>query len=459
MTIRTSKTALKFSRRALLKSLGLGAGFLPLLSTERARGAATSTGYPRRLITIAVTDGICPPDFYTSGSGALPSMLPFTLQPLATWSSKLLLFRQANSQGSPIDCNVMMDIGAKYGGHFTYPALLTGAVTSQNGTDSVPTVTATQPSIDQLYANDLAQNAGVSNALLNVGCRPYASSTSWASNGVKNTAETDPYKLFTNLFGGSSMTAAQMNALIARRKSVLDFVGGELTKFAGNLGTDDKTKVQSHLAAIQSLESQLQSMSTGAPTCTPPTLTPSGLNFNTVTNYPTHVTFMSDLVAAAIICGKARAVTMDLIDNGGGNSLTFPWINIPSPDMHAIAHQGSANYDQKSLIDQWFYQQCVAELCTKLSAASEGTGTVLDNTVILVMSDMSEGAEHYVGRIPYVIIGSGGGFFKTGRTVTFTSQVPNNKLLTSILHALGMTSVTGVGDPKYGGDIDSALTT
>ncbi len=40
-----------------------------------------------------------------------------------------------------------------------------------------------------------------------------------------------------------------MNALIARRKSVLDFVGGELTKFAGNLGTDDKTKVQSHLAA------------------------------------------------------------------------------------------------------------------------------------------------------------------------------------------------------------------
>ncbi len=98
MTIRTSKTALKFSRRALLKSLGLGAGFLPLLSTERARGA-TSAGYPRRLITIAVTDGICPPDFYTASGGSLPATLPFTLQPLATWSSKLLLLRQANKQG------------------------------------------------------------------------------------------------------------------------------------------------------------------------------------------------------------------------------------------------------------------------------------------------------------------------------------------------------------------------
>ena len=72
---------------------------------------------------------------------------------------------------------------------------------------------------------------------------------------------------------------------------------------------------------------------------------------------------------------------------------------------------------------------------------------------------MSEGAAHYVGQIPYVIIGSGGGFFKTGRMVTFPNQVPNNHLLTSILHALGMTSVTGVGDPKYAGNIDTALTT
>jgi hypothetical protein len=458
MTIRTSKTALKFSRRAILKTLGLGAGFLPLLSTERARGA-TSSGFPRRLITIAVTDGICPPDFYTSGAGPLPATLPFTLQPLAPWSDKLLLLRQAKSQASPIDCNVMMDLGAKYGGHFTYPALLTGAVSSPNGTASVPTVSASQPSIDQLYANYLSTSAGVSNALLNVGCRPYGSSTSWAANGVKNTSQTDPYKLFTNLFAGSSMTASQMNALLARRKSVLDFVGGELGKFATNLGTDDKVKVQSHLQGIQSLESQLTSMPTSTTTCTPPSVTPAGLNLNTVTNYPKHVTFMSDIVAAAICCGKARAVTMDLIDNGGGNSLTFPWINIPSPDMHAIAHQGSSNYAQKSLIDQWFYQQCVAELCGKLSAVTEGTGTVLDNTVILVMSDMSEGSQHYVGNLPYVVIGSGGGFFKTGRTVTFASQVPNNQLLTSILHALGMTDVTGVGDPKYSGDIDSALTT
>jgi len=456
--IQTSKTQLKYSRRAILKRLGIGAGFLPLLSTERARAAAPN-GYPTRFISITWTDGICPPSFYTSTSaGALPATLPSILTPLQTWASKLTLFRHATKTQSPFDIKVMMDVGSTYGGHFTYPAMLTGGVSSPNGTDEVPTINADYPSIDQIYADNLLTQ-GVANAGLNVGCRPYKSYTSYRSASTPNTQQTDPYKLFTNLFGGSSMQPADMNALIKRRKSVLDFCGGELTTFAKNLGSDDKNTVMVHLSSIQSLESQLMPV-TGTPaTCTAPTITPTGLNFNTVTNYPSHVTFMADIVAASVICGKSRAVTMDLIDNGGGNSLTFPWINIPSPDFHAIAHQGSSNYAQKAQIDQWFYSQAVAEVVSKLAAASEGSGTVLDNTVILVCNDMSEGAAHYVGQIPFLMIGSGGGFFKTGRLVTFPNQVAHNQLLTSILHALGMTSVTGVGDPKYAGNIDTALTT
>jgi hypothetical protein len=455
--IKTSKTQLKFSRRAILKRLGIGAGFLPLLSTERARAAAN--GFPTRFIGITWTDGICPPNFYPTGSaGALPATLPSILSPLQTWSSKLLLFRHATKQQSPFDINVMIDVGSRYGGHFTYPAMLTGGVSSPNGTAEVPTINATFPSIDQIYADNLL-TMGVSNAQLNVGCRPYKSYTSYRSGGVANTQQNDPYKLFTNLFGGAGMTPVDMNALIARRKSVLDYVGGELTSFAKNLGTEDKNNVMVHLQSVKSLQDQLKPSTTAPATCTSPDITPTGLNFNTVANYPKHVQFMSDIVAASVICGKSRAVTMDLIDNGGGNSLTFPWLNIPSPDFHAIAHQGSANYAQKAVIDQWFYEACVKEIVSKLAAVTEGTGTVLDNTVILVSNDMSEGAAHYVGQIPFVIVGSGGGFFKTGRMVTFPNQVPHNQLLTSVLHALGMTSVTGVGDPKYTGNIDTALTT
>ena len=111
------------------------------------------------------------------------------------------------------------------------------------------------------------------------------------------------------------------------------------------------------------------------------------------------------------------------------------------------------------MIDQWFYQQCVAEVVGKLAAVSEGSGTVLDNTVILVANDMSEGSAHYVGNIPYVHDRQRRRLLQDGPHGDVPEAVPNNHLLTSVLHALGMTSVTGVGDPKYAGNIDAALTT
>lgn len=455
--MKTKTESAKYSRRAILKRLGIGAGFLPLLSTERSKAVAQTTGYPIRFIGITLTAGVCPPNFFPTGAaGPLPATLPPTLQPLAQWASKMIVLRAASKQQSPIDLKVMVDIGSTYGGHWSYPAVLTGHVTG-NASSAV----AAAPSIDQLYANHLGTQ-GVANTLLNVGARPFRSYTSYRSAGTPNTQVTDPYKLFNTLFAGTNMPVTQVNALLARRRSVLDFVRKDLTAFSNNLGTDDKGKVQVHLDSIRSLEAQLSAMpATTTTTCTPPTITPTGLSFSNSnnTNYPTQVKFMADLVAAAVICGKARAVTMDLIDNGGGNSLTFPWLNISSPDYHAIAHLGASDYPRKTMIDQWFYQGCVAQVVSKLAAVPEGTGTVLDNTVILVCNDMSEGSFHDVRNIPYVIIGSGGGFFKTGRMVTLAANVPNNHLLTSILHALGMASVTGVGDPKYPGNLDTALRT
>jgi len=455
MMIRTEKQSLKYSRRAILKYLGIGAGFLPLLSTERSKAVAQTSGYPLRFIGIAHTAGVCPPNFFPSGTaGPLPATLPSTLQPMTAWASKMILLRQASKQASPIDLKVMTDIGSTYGGHWSFPALLTGAVSGD-----AKSAAAAAPSIDQLYANRLATQ-GVTNALLNVGVRPFKSYSSYRSAGTPNSQVTDPYKLFNSLFAGTNIPVTQLNALVARRKSVLDLVGKELTTFSNRLGTVDKTKVQEHLDSIQALQAQLQTMPTTSTTaCAAPSITPTGLSFTNSnnTNYPTQVQFMADIVAAAVICGKARAVTMDLIDNGGGNSLTFPWLSIASPDFHAIAHQGSANYAQKSMIDQWFWQACAARVVSKLAAVQEGNGTVLDNTVILVSNDMNEGSNHYVNNIPYVIIGGGAGFFNTGRLVTLTNTVPNNHLLTSIVHALGMTDVAGVGDAKYAGDLDSVL--
>jgi hypothetical protein len=188
--------------------------------------------------------------------------------------------------------------------------------------------------------------------------------------------------------------------------------------------------------------------------CAQPALVgkPSSLTSND--NYPALVDAVFAVAGAAAKCDLARAITIDLIDDGGGNSLTFPWLNVSSPDYHAIAHLGSSGYANKIKIDTWFFQR-LAGLVKDLASAPEGAGSVLDNTCILVCNDMNEGSNHWVKSIPYFIIGSCGGFFKQGQVLSLPNGVPNNQLLTTVCHAMGL-GVASVG-ANYSGDVDSQL--
>lgn len=428
----------RYSRRSLLKGLGLGLGVLPLLNSERALGQ--TAGAPKRLITMVWGSGVVPASFYAP-AGPLGT-LPAILAPLEPWKSKVLQIRGKTHGG--IDAKVMVDADNRYGGHFTYPSLLTG------------TATGTKPSIDTLIAAQLA-TAGLAKAQLNVGVMPGSSSTSWRTGKVKNSSETNPYRLFTTLFAGASTTPQQMTSLLQRRKSVLDHVRNELTTFQGRVGADDKLRVQAHLDSVRQIEAQLTAGGTTVPgaSCTPPPNTPAGINLTSPLTLPDHLRLMLDLVAAAVKCDMARAITMDILDNGGSNNQTFPWINVATPAFHTLAHNGQSSFPQKVIVDTWFFTQ-VAYLAQKLGTNPEGGATTLDNTAIVVLNDMNQGNFHDVTGLPVVIVGSAGGFFKTGVCVQPPSNVPHNQLLTTLCHAMGMPQVTSVGD-TYTGDMDALL--
>jgi hypothetical protein len=457
----------RFCRRTLLRSLGIGAGFLPLLNAERAPGAQGENGYPTRLITITWTNGIVPSGFYPP-AGPIDAPLPALLSPLEAHRSKILALRSANGQRSPIDLQVMLDADQTYNGHQSYPALLTG--TWRDG------MHANGASIDVLIAEHLT-SLGVVSPLLNLGARPYASSTSYRASGERNSSQTDPYRLLGTLFAGVPTTPGTTpppgdptmptaaDALRARRGSVLDFVGGELERFGSRFGTEDRAKVQLHLEAIRELERKLGAQpggtggtgSTGGgvpvgASCAAPSL-PDKPNFQDVQNYPAHVAATLAVAGAAVKCDLARCITIDLIDDGGGNSLTFPWLDIHSPDYHAIAHEGPNSYGEKSAIDSWFFSE-IAKLVSDLANTPEGDGTLLDNCCILIANDMNEGSNHYVGDIPYLIVGGCGGFFKQGETVSLPRNVPNNYLLTTVCHAMGL-PIDSVGE--YSGNLDAEL--
>jgi hypothetical protein len=435
----------KYSRRALLKALGVGAGMLPLLNNEWASaadagapagnvaGMSAPGNFPKRFICVVWTNGVYQKNWWQTSSGTdltAGTLLPI-LAPLAPFKSKLLIPHNIAIQ-NVYDFN-------NYGGHFGYPCILTG---TQKGTG---------PSIDTMIAQ---ASPGVANAQLNLGCRPSRPGMSWKAGGVANTPNTSPTSVFNQLFAGANLSPTQIVTTQAKNKSILDLVSTQLTAFQGRVGTDDKVKIQSHLDAIRGIENSLSSQ-TLTMGCAPPSLTGATMSFTQIANYPTHVDLMMKLAATSVTCGITRAVTIELIDDGGGNSLTFPWLNINSPNYHDLAHTGSASAAQKTQIDAWWYTQ-VATLLGILDGSSEGTGTTLDNSCVLVANDMQEGNTHFDKNVPWLMAGSCGGFFKTGRVVE-TNNAANNQLLTTICHAMGLSTVATVGD-KYTGNLDSILT-
>jgi hypothetical protein len=403
----------RFSRRAFLRATGLSAGMLPLISAERALGA-TSNGFPKRLALVTWCNGVIKSSYTFDGTTFGPTLAPLT--PLA---KKVLI-------PTGLGLNV-----ATYAGHFAWGSLWTGNPKGRTGNG---------PSIDQFVADSIAKKVNLPVPLMTTGVRCIGDGlpSSWRSAGVKNQWEIDPTRLFNRVFAGAGtptpMTGVVDTARI-RRKSVLDFVGRELGAFKGRLGTDDKAKVEAHHESLRDIEKRLTAIAPAAGAgCVKPTVMATK-------DVPMLTKTMYDLMAAALKCDVTRVATIDLYDDGGGDGNSFPWLGI-NRDYHAVAHGGGGSAADKIKIDSYLYSQ-VYGFAKQLEDTPEGNGTMLDNSLIVVGNGQEDGASHKVAPIPFALIGSAGGFFKTGRSVPFPNT-PHNKLLATIANAFDI-PVTSYG--------------
>lgn len=415
----------RVSRRDLLRALGIGAAFMPILSSEEA--PAQAAGARKRLVTVTWGNGLVPEDFYPSGSTIT---IGETLKSLEPWKDKLIIIEG-------LDLKVMSDYSErKWDGHFTYPTLLTG--TSDPGFEVRK---AHGPSLDQFVADELVKK-GIKTQLPNIymGVRTSGDSSpsSWKAANQPNTPETNPQRLFDKLFAGVGMPVEMVDALRERRASVLDYVAKDLEAFGANMGTDDKFKIQAHLQSIREIEMRLSGPAPGAE-CAPPSLTDGG-------DTPAQMKNVFDLAAAALICDATRVVNIEMYTDGGADGNSFSWLGI-NRDYHAVAHDGSAAYAEKKKIDGWIFSQ-IAGMVGQLAAAMEGDKSVLDNSAILTCNDMEEGASHSVEHIPFSVIGSCGGYLKTNQALHLNSE-PHNLLLATLCNAMDV-PVEGFGQ-KYMG--------
>ena len=156
---------------------------------------------------------------------------------------------------------------------------------------------------------------------------------------------------------------------------------------------------------------------------------------------------MTDLLVAALACDMTRVATMQWADSEAKFILNFAPLNLPD-HHHAYQHEHGFQPDALFKIYQW-YASNFAYLLQKLDAVKEADGsTLLDNTLVLWVTEIQKPDDHGQTNMPFVLAGKAQGQLRTGRWLKVKSGTPHNNLLVSVLNMFGGTDET-FGDPKY----------
>ncbi|MBZ4416870.1 DUF1552 domain-containing protein [Myxococcus sp. RHSTA-1-4] len=467
----------ELSRRSLLKTLAGSAAALPLANLLGTTDAhAQSTTPPLRFIAIFTPHG-CMPEYWNPQGGELDFNLDFPnsmLAPLQAHRSRLLVL-------DGVDYKVLYEHGLT--GHEGAPVtFLTGSKVSTASGDDLPQ----SASLDQVLGNAIGGATRFRSIQLNAweqfGGQHVYNSISFTANGSRVPFERDPAALYQRLFGNAPAPAADPEEAVravARRRSVVDFLIRDATRLRDKLAAEERQKLEAHLEALRDIERRLGTLSTSptpSPTpvpadqaCSGGTAPPAyGVDqLGNLTNMPTLTRLHLDLIVRAFACDLTRVVTLTI----PGPSM--PWLGINEDVHNDLAHRLDVTQEPlrtdirtKMVTVQRWYAEQVAYLMTQLASVQEGSGTALDNTLILWGNELGDAAGHMNVRVPTVLAGGAGGKFRMGRFLRvrplgsdplsgwqgpgtpLRDAVPHNRLLVSIANAFGV-NVNTFGHPDY----------
>jgi len=267
-----------------------------------------------------------------------------------------------------------------------------------------------------------------------------------------------PKLAFDNLFmGGVPMDPSEIareQFLLKERKSILDLIITRTDRLIPRLGNADRIKMQQHLAEIRDLERRILALppvynSTCKVPMDPGMDPPIGGNQNVNMFDPTkgyskedlRVQIFSDLVAMSFICDLTRSVALQYTMAQSHLNL-FPAIGGAQLDVHELGHSGKTVDMTKA--HAW-HSKYFAYLVQKLRDTPEGNGSVIDNTVLLLLNEGGHGydpeanrviSSHSTEEMAVLIAGKAGGL-KPGKHVRRAGMHPVN-VVNSAMQAVGV---------------------
>lgn len=423
------------SRRQVLRGAGALLCLPWLESLSWAEGpVGARVEFPLRLLFLSTPNGAQMDRWTPAEEGPLPA-LPPTLEPLAPHREQLLVLSGLTHDKARAN-------GDGPGDHArSAAAFLTAAQPRKTaGSDLAVGVSVDQVLADavggrtRLRSLALGTESGRAGGQCDSGYAcAYSSNISWSGPSTPAAKELDPRKVFERLFqdGPPGESDSARAARLARRRSLLDSVTADARALEARLGAADRRRVDEYLTGIRELERRIETAERAR------TLAPEGATEPTgiPADFGEHVRVLGELLALAFATDSTRVATL-MLGNEGSNR-AYPELGVPE-GHHEISHHGDVAEKRAkvALIDR-FHVTLFADVLARLAAKREGEGTLLDHSLVLYGSGISDGNRHNHEELPILLAGGGAGL-RGGRHLRYPKNTPCSNLFLTLLDKGGV---------------------
>ena len=267
-------------------------------------------------------------------------------------------------------------------------------------------------------------------------------SMSWRGPNSPLPAEINPRAVFERLFGDGDSTDPEVRARrLEKQKSVLDYVSGSLTRLQQRLGAGDRRKIEEYLDAVRDIERRIALAERQSRTLEVPVLDRPG---SVPDDYLQYSKLMIDLQVAAWQTDMTRVASFML--GRDGSNRAYREIGI-SDGHHSISHhQGDDERLDKLIKIDELHVSMFAYLLKRLQETRDGDGTLLDHSLVVFGSSISESNIHTHDDLPIVLAGTANRQLAANRHLVYPKETPLNNLFLNMFDLAGVSGVDGFGD-------------
>ncbi len=243
--------------------------------------------------------------------------------------------------------------------------------------------------------------------------------------------EDNPRKVFYQLFGQGD-TNAERREILQETGSILDYVRGESARLQRRVGATDRARVSDYLDSIREVEGRIQRLANSDSAKMDLPNAPQGVP----DEFGQHLDLLFDMIALSWQSNMTRVASFMMAKEV--SMRTYPNLSITEAFHPLSHHQNDADKIERLVRIQNWHTQVFAKFIKKLSTTQDGDGSLLDHSIILYGSNMSNSDLHNNDPLPNVVMGKGYGRIKGGQHVKYAQDTPHANLLLTLLQRAGL---------------------